>query len=84
MTELQKAWKTYYLTCYLLSKFRGMHSMYAEQELHEQIYWFVSGEMKRKDLIPYLELTFGLSNYYLNKGLKFFKEEEDFLHQIED
>lgn len=82
MTELEKSWKTYFLTCYLLSKFKGMHSMIAEQELHEQIYWFISGELKRKDLVLYIEMTFGLSNYHLKSGLDIYKKENDFYHEI--
>lgn len=82
--NMNTAWKTYYITCYLLSKFKGIHAMLAEQELFEQIYDFLSGEMSKKELVEYIEMMFGLSKYHLDKAVKSFEESNDYYHQVMD
>lgn len=76
------AWKAYYITCYLLSKFEGLHSMFAEQELFEYVYQFLEGKMEKKRLTEYTDMTFGLSARHLDKALKSFESDAEEYHQV--
>lgn len=78
----EQAFKAYYITCYLLSKFKGMHSMEAEKELFDTIYDFVGGSTKRSEVVGFIELLFGLSSYQLSQSIKSYKENTDFGHEV--
>jgi hypothetical protein len=67
--EKIKQFKTYYITCYLLSKFTGICSMFAEEELFEDVYTFVKTGAK-DTLIDKLDFMFGLSKKDLNQAVK--------------
>ena len=68
----KKLFKAYYLTCYFLSVFTGIHSMLAEEELFDYCIDYVT-KGKEKDLINEIEFTFGLEKKDLIKALKAYK-----------
>lgn len=68
-TEGKKAFKVYYLTCYLMERFKGICAMFAEEELFDDVYDFVKTGAK-DTLIDKLDFYFGLSEKTLTKAIK--------------
>lgn len=68
-SEGKKAFKVYYLTCYLMERFKGICALLIEEELFDDVYDFVKTGAK-DTLIDKLELYFGLSEKTLTKAVK--------------
>lgn len=68
-SEGKKAFKAYYITCYLLERFQGICAMFAEEELFDDVYDFIKSGAK-DTLIDKLGFYFGLSEKTLTKAVK--------------
>lgn len=72
----EKAWKAYFITCGLLTRFEGIHSMIAEKELFQTVLSWAGGNTKRETLVEYIEFMFGLNDKKLKQAEKDFDKSE--------
>lgn len=70
------AWKAYYITCSLLSQFKGGCSMEGEHVLFIAVLEWVLNPKKRDALINELDFVFGMGEKQLKLAEKDFKSHE--------
>ena len=81
-----KAWKAYFITCGLLARFDGVHSMIAEKDLFMTVLSWVSGKTQEKELLDLLRFDFSMGKRELRgaeKEFTHYTKEENAIYEVE-